>query len=182
MFSKQLLTTFAIWFVSAVSGCSDIRFTQDGYAKAIKSGLDDIPEARQFDELFGKENVDHFISYNGSLKAGSQWFSEVHLGGRYTLTMVVPVKMDRSFDKVGVMGDPLFYMREVVRVSQDGAAATMNPTFEGDYGQFARSQWKRINEMKGDFVAAGIPINPEPVQGFDGYVRRVREPRIQVFR
>lgn len=65
---RLLGLTIAILFFAS---CRDINFTREGYLNALRSGLKQIPAARQMEEVYG--DVDHFISYHGSLKAGNKY-------------------------------------------------------------------------------------------------------------
>ncbi len=170
----------------ATLGCRDINFTQEGYKQAVLSGLSKIPEARQFDELFGKENVDHFISYHGSRDVGNEWNSEAFIDGRYVLTMQVPVKVGRSFDEViDVLGEPKFYLVEVQRVytASNGQVGTRFYENRDIPYPFTRTEWGKIYKAEGDLSALGVSIKKrKPVQDFDRFVQGQRRPRIQVER
>jgi hypothetical protein len=177
-----------LWLLIATlasCGCRDINFSMEGYHKAVLSGLDQIPQARQFDELFGKENVDHFIGYSGD-RNDCDWNSEVYFAGRYCLTMRVPVRMGRSFDEVlEVRGEPKFYMVEITEVDDsDGQiGAFMRSNFQSQYGRFGSEKWDKLYQAQGDFSAVGIPIKrDEPVDRFDDLVAAVRRDRVQVDR
>lgn len=181
---RRLLLSLVILILAvAVTGCGDIRFSQEGYQRAILSGLKQIPEARQFDELFGKENVDHFISYHGSRKLGNEWQTEVFFGGRYTLTMVVPVQMGRSFDEVlKVLAEPTFYFREVQKVEDYSGQVGADFDTRSER-QFGEKEWSAIYSAKGDFAAGGIEMKDRsPVARFEDYVRATRRDRIKVRR
>lgn len=157
--------------------------TPAGYNRAILSGLAKIPEAVQFDEVFGKDNVDHFISHSGTRKAGNVWTSTVNFGGRYELSMQIPVKMGRSFDEVlTVQGSPMFVLMEISEISlENGVSGRMNSSFEKQYGHFDAAKWKKVYEAKGDFSVIGIPLKKDqPVVGFDEYVAASRRDRIRV--
>jgi len=169
-------------------GCSDINFTMDGYKRAVRSGLNKIPEAQQFDEIFGKENVDQFISYSGN-RNDCTWNSDVYIRGRYRLKMYVIVKMGRSFDEVlEVIGEPKFHVIEIRKINyydNGQIGASMAPDFEGKYGRFGQEEWKKIYEAGGDFSVVGIPLKGEevpPVPDFEKYVAQIRRDRVQVER
>lgn len=164
------------------ASCSDINFTMEGYKQAVLSGLEQIPEARQMDELFGKSNVDHFISYHGSLDAGSTWNSEVFFADRYRLTMQVPVKMGRSFNEVlDVLGKPKFWLIEVTSIDiSERSADVKEPT---NLNPFGLDQWEKVLEAEGNFSVLGIEFKKDqPVRGFARYVAMVRRDRVQVDR
>lgn len=174
-------------FLTIPASCSDIDFTTEGYRKAVLSGLEQIPEARQFDEIFGKENVDHFISYSGSLEVGSDWNSELFFGGRYILTMQIPVRMGRSFDEVlEALDSPKFYLREIDQIKplEGGRFHAKSDGDDPDVPYpFDARLWEKVYRGGGDFSAAGIDLKKhEPVEHFDEYVAVTRRGRVQIAR
>lgn len=160
-----------------IVSCRDINFTRAGYRKAVLSGLKTIPEAKQIEELLG--DSDHFISYHGSRELGNEWYTEVHFGGRYSLTMQVPVRMGRDFDEVlEVIGDPTFLFLEANAIIEDGRGVTFDRSAER---RFTAKEWAEIYEAKGDFSVIGITLKQdEPLEGFDKYVENVRKDHIKV--
>lgn len=169
------MTTMVLFF----SSCQDISFTREGYLQALRSGLKQIPAARQMEEVYG--DVDHFISYHGSLEVGNDWNTEVFLHGRYELTMQVPVRMGRDFDQVlGVEGEPTFYLHEVDRIEID-PDGTIGASYNGA-GQrtFGIEEWKMIYEADGDLSVLGITVKKRPLENWDRYVAAGRRPRIKL--
>lgn len=175
MKSRCSLTVAFCMTVVFVS-CKDIHFTREGYIKAVRSGFKLIPEAQQIEEILG--DSDHFISYNGSLELGNEWNTEVFFGGRYCLTMQVPVKMDRAFDRVlAVLGPAKFDLVEIERIDDDGLVR-YNPKAER---RFTATEWAKIYKAKGDFSVIGIKLKKgPPVKNFEKSVGQVRKDRIKV--
>lgn len=169
------LTITILFFAS----CRDINFTREGYLNALRSGLKQIPAARQMEEVYG--DVDHAISYHGSRKLGNEWYTEVFLHGRYKLTMRVPVRMGRDFDQVlEAEGEPRFTLVEVdqIRINPNGGVgASFNSSAQQNFGI---EEWKKIYEAGGDLSALGIIVKKKPLTNWDRYVAEVRRPRIKL--
>lgn len=174
------------FLVLLLCGCGEISFSIQGYKKAVRSGINQIPEASQFDEIFGKDNVDHSISFSGSLEKGSKFYSTAYFEDRYTLTMAVPVRMGRSFDKVlEVLGEPKFYFCEVKDISVSKSGITGNSYHrnpEVPY-PFDASTWNKIYKANGDFSVVGIPIKKnQPVENFQAFETSHRKPMVKIER
>ena len=161
--------------------CRDINYTEKGYKKAVLSGLDMIPEARQIEELLG--DADHFISYSGSRSVGNDWSTKVHFYGRYVLTMKVPVRMGYQFDEVlEVLDEPTFYLHEVRSIEFHGNDKIPGASFNAR-GQhiFSREDWAKVYKAKGDFFVIGIKLKKnQPVKDFEKYVQAVRSHYVKV--
>lgn len=172
-----------VFFTYSCDSNRSVKFSKIGYQKAVISGLKQIPEASQIDDIFGKENVDHFISYSGDLENGCRWSSEVFFAEKYILTMQVPVRMGRSFDKVlEVQGEPKFYLNEVdsIEKKNKGYIGNLNSTFKWSE-PFGVKKWKRIYEAGGDFSAAAITLKlNQPVKYFSQYQSQWRRDRIKI--
>lgn len=169
------LTIVILFFAS----CRNINFTREGYQQALRSGLKQIPAARQMEEVYG--DVDHTISYHGSLEVGNKWRTKVFLDGRYKLTMQVPVRMGRDFNQVlGVEDKPRFFLREVERIeiNPDGTVAA----FYNEAGQrdFGLDGWQKIYEAGGDLSVLGIVVKKKPVENWDRYVAAWRRDIIKL--
>jgi hypothetical protein len=139
------------------------------------------------DEIFGKKNVDHSISYSGSLKKGSNFYSTAYFGGRYTLTMAVPVRMGRSFDQVlEVLGEPKFYLDEVRQISFHPSSGKTGATFDASFKRpnpIEVATWKKIYKAKGDFSVVDIYLKQnQPVKHFTEYENNCRRPMIKIER
>ena len=164
-----------------IAGCSQIN--HNDLVLGIVDGLDKIPIARQFDEVFGKENVDHFVSHSGS-KVPTIWNSEVFVNGRYTITMQVEVEMSSRFNEVlAVVGEPNFYFVELSSSEwEDGqlsASSTEHP--EIPY-PFHTELWQRLYDAEGDFrvLSPKLELNPERLALSDKYEALGRAPRLKI--
>jgi hypothetical protein len=148
----------------------------EGYQKALQSGLQMIPQSREIQEVLG--DADHFISYHGSLVSGCEWNTEVFFGGRYCLTMQVPVRMGKDFDKVlAVVGEPAFDLVEVEEIREDGLVI-YNRRAERRFGA---KEWSKVYKAHGDFSAIDIKLQKgPPVKNFDKHVQQVRKDRVRV--
>ena len=173
----KTLMHIAILFMSiGVISCSDINFTPENYKKAIQSGLDTIPEARQIEELLG--DSDHFISYHGSRSVGNDWNTKVFFEGRYVLTMQVPVKMGYQFNKVlKVREEPKFYLSEIEEVEYYGPKNESIGVSYRSSGQrdFTAAEWAKVYKAGGDFSVIGVNLKRnQPVKDFEKFVKSVR--------
>ncbi len=148
-----------------------------GHREAVISGLKLIEPAKQMEELFG--DSDHFITHYGMQDGPLTWNSEVHFGGRYSLTMQVKVQVDYEQNKViGETEAPRFFLREIEEVSLiDGgrhlARIGMNKNFGID-------EWRKVVEAQGDLSVIGIELNEQEVEHFESFVRGVRRPRDRI--
>jgi hypothetical protein len=154
-------------------GCGGLGFDIESYKNAVRSGFDLIPESVEMEQKLGE--CDHFIQGDGKL-----WNSEVHFGGRYVLSMQVPIEVNLQFSRVNrVTGEPRFYFFEVERVFVDGG--NMGADFRGaSQREFGTEEWRAIVDGGMDFRVIGITIHPEPVPRFEEYVAAAQAPRVQV--
>ncbi len=180
MKSELLFTMLGLAILTIVGCLKGEQFTMENLERGVLDGLQKIPEAKQFDEVFGEDNVDHFISYSGP-DVPSVWNSEVLLGGRYRLTMQVEVKMSNRFDKVvKVVGQPEFYFIEYrsIEISTSGQiSARTNHHPEIPY-PFDVATWQRIYEAKGDLsvLNEAIDVKQDALPGFKEFVEAERAP------
>lgn len=156
-----------------VASCRDVNVNVANYNRAIQSGLDTIPEARQIEEVLGEAH--HSISYHGSRSVGNDWNTEVYLYGRYELLMQVPVRMGYQFDEVlEVAGEPQFYLLEVQSIEYYGNDRRPGASYaQGDEWPypFGAEEWAKVYAADGDFSVIGIELNKEaPVDGFEDYM------------
>lgn len=172
--------------LTAISGCLGLGFSEGDLERGVRDGLKKIPEAAQLDELFGKENVDHFVSYSGP-STSKKWNSEVYFGGRYALTMQVEVKMSSRLDRVvSVVGEPKFYLVKYKSIEEHspgvfGGSTDQNPNIPYP---FDVSTWKRIYDARGDvsLLDSTIDVHQEPLPHFDDFVKGKRSPRQKIRR
>jgi len=137
-----------------------------GSLARVSSGYPLIPEARQIDDLFGP--AWHFaVNYREPNKV--EWFTEAAIGGRYELTMFVPVEFDSGTGYIlRVTGKPRFFLREVTRVQGRGVSY-------GRQYEFSPEEWKNVVAADGDFSVIGLALDlNNPVAGFAKYQDRPR--------
>lgn len=162
--------------------CRDINFSMEGYKKAVRSGLDKIPEARQVEGLLG--DSDHTISYSGSRSVGNDWHTKVFFKGRYVLTMQVPVRMGYNFNEVlEVLDEPTFYLSEVSEVTFHGSGNIVGASFESNDWPypFSLEDWEKVYQADGDFFVIGIHLKDnQPVKDFEKYVQAKRRNIVKV--
>jgi len=176
-----LLLWIGFLIFTTTASCRNANFTMINYKKAVRSGLEQIPTARQIEEILGQP--DHFISNSGNRLAGNDWNTEVFFEGRYILTMQVPVKMGHDFDRVlAVVGEPQFFLKEVESVDMEDRSihATFRSENEWPY-PFSKQEWTKVYESGGDFSAIGINLHKgDPVDGFEDYVAAIRKDRVKL--
>jgi hypothetical protein len=143
-------------------------------ATAMRSGYEQIPQARQIDELLGK--ADHSVMNEGAdTEEGvkEEWISEVYFGGRYELVMTVDIRVDRRTSNVSkVIGTPRFRLLEIESVELlSGGRASIS--YRGSaQRQFGSVEWERVVDANGDFSVIGIEIEKStPILNFDELVQ-----------
>lgn len=135
-----------------------------GHQEFAVNGVAQIEPASQMEEVF--EDCRHYITYSGD-HTSPIWNSVAFFGGRYQLTMQVPVQI-RSAAEGRMAGQPQYLLLEVERVDHtpDGRVQT-------SFGQnirFGPDEWRKVYEADGDFSAAGFKIGDRPpVTGFDDF-------------
>ncbi len=120
------------------------------------------------DQLFS--DCRRYITYSGR-DSVSTWNSVAYFGGRYELTMQVPVAIESS-TKGRISGEPRFYLNEVssVEISPSGQVGA---TFSRNFN-FGLTEWETVYKADGDFGAVGFEVNSLPVKGFDAYAKASR--------
>lgn len=140
-----------------------------GHQDFAKHGVSQIQAAAEMASLF--EDCRHYIVYTG--KDGvSTWNSTAFFGGRYTLTMQVPVAIESS-NSGHTTGDPMFLLLEVsaVDISPSGQVGA---SFARQL-EFGPDEWKTVVDSKGDFSKIGFPIESKPpLKDFDRYAKASR--------
>jgi hypothetical protein len=114
------------------------------------------------DELF--EDCRHFVT-DGPNDV-PQFNSVAYFGGRYELTMQVPIRVD-SGRSGKVVGKPKYYLNEVsaVSISPSGQVSAM---FSRNLS-FGPSEFAQVYDAHGDFGTVGFAINATPVPNFQKY-------------
>ncbi|REJ92439.1 MAG: hypothetical protein DWQ34_13000 [Planctomycetota bacterium] len=140
-----------------------------GHQEFAANGVAQIEPARQMEELF--DDCRHSIKYTGR-NSVSTWHAEAYFGGRYQLTMQVPVRIESS-TRGEVTGEPKFYLIEVRSIHHYGSDGRPGATIEqgNDWPYpFSAEDWAKVYEAGGDFSVIGINLKTdEPVKGFDDW-------------
>lgn len=134
-----------------------------GHQEFARNGITQIPPAAEMEKLF--DDCRHYIVYTGR-ESVSTWNATAFFGGRYELTMQVPVEI-KSKNNGSMIGEPSFSLREVEMVSvsssgQVGASFSRGINFD-------KSQWKKVRESGGDFSSIGFSLKTTPVPNFQTY-------------
>src|SRR2546430_9815121 len=115
-----------IFILGVMNLCSaDILKVLECHDKVVQHGIETLSLAREVNSLFGASNVDHFISNFGSKIHTPVWHSLVFFGGRYRLSLEVPVAIDyENCILNGATESAVVYVNEVteVDISTDGGA------------------------------------------------------------
>ncbi len=163
-----------------ISGCDRQAPQSDmkNHVSTCQHGIATIPWAKQMDDHFGRAQVDHFITHYGSTRQPLPWNSQVHFGGRFILSMQVPVNVDYTTNQVSIAGAPEFYLHAVDTVEQlpDGRHSS---SYASDLQRvFDEAKWKQLVNHQFKLEALGIPTDEQrSVDGFDGFVNAARQPR-----
>jgi hypothetical protein len=140
-----------------------------GHQEFARNGVSQIEPARQMEELF--ENCRHFITYTGP-EGISTWDAEAYFGGRYHLSLQVPVEIE-SATRGRVIGEPRFYLWEVESVSISPSGQVHTSFVGSGQLEFGRAEWLRIVAADGVFGAIGYHIKTgPPIPNFEAYARR----------
>jgi hypothetical protein len=134
-----------------------------GHQEFAASGVVQIEPAMQMNHLYA--DCRHFISYG--LNNVPLFNSVAYFGGRYELTIQVPVDIE-SASSGATIGEPRFYLLEVGQVTvsrsgQIGARFTRTLTF-------GRTEWELVCLADGDFSMIGFNVNTTSAPNFQRYV------------
>lgn len=132
------------------------------------NGLSQITPARQMDELY--DDCRRYITYDGNFRP--EFNSVAYFGGRYELTMQVPVEI-KSASSGSMIGEPRFHLHEVSDVSVSPTGEGAGASFSRDF-KFGLPEWEKVYQAKGDFSVIGFTINPTPVPDFEKYTAAER--------
>ena len=140
-----------------------------GHQEFAANGVAQIEPAAQMDLLY--PDCRHYITYSG--RAGvSTWNAVAFFGGRYELTMQVPVVIE-SKTTGKIAGEPHFHLLEVEKVSFS-VSGSVGASFSKEF-RFGIEEWRTVVRSKGDFGSIGFHVSTEPpVAGFDAYAKASR--------
>ncbi len=163
-------------------GCGRPGMTIANYKRAMASGFQQVPEARQIEEFYGE--ADHTISHSGDFGPRQKWTSNVYLHGRYWLAMQVDVRLNWSSSGVEeVIGEPLFRLCEIDKIehyANGGVGASFNGRAEVKFG---KAEWAKVVAAKGDLSVLGIRIvKDDPIPDVDAYIHAKRKDIYQDWR
>ncbi|HEV7280360.1 MAG TPA: hypothetical protein VGN57_09125 [Pirellulaceae bacterium] len=170
---------FAVACLLVLIGMTSCRHaSMDGYRSTVKSGAKQLPYAVEMERTYGK--ADHFITHYGMSDSPLIWNTEVFVDGRLMLTMQVEVSIDYSTNRVtGVVGEPVFYVNEVSRITQSDSGQ-VSATFDTSAAaKFGKEEWASARDAGGDLSVVGVTAGP-PVALFDVLEAQTRAPRIPV--
>ncbi len=134
-----------------------------GHQEFARNGVSQIQPAAEMEELF--DDCRHYIVYTGRGSV-STWNATAFFGGRYELTMQVPIDI-RSKDSGSMIGEPKFYLHEVESVSIS-PSGQVGASFSEDF-RFDATQWKKVYASGGNFESVGFTIKTDPVSNFQKY-------------
>jgi hypothetical protein len=136
-----------------------------------------IPIALDIEEFYRKD-VSHFITHFG-MPGNKFWNTEVFFGGRYVLSLQVPVTVDHQRDTVNAVGPSVLVLTEiqkVVRLENGNAQASTGRSWT-----FDETDWTNIAEYGViDFSRVGVKTDQSAVANFDFYKSEVLKDRIPV--
>ncbi len=137
-----------------------------------------IPEAIQMQEAFS-QHASHFIANYGQ-RTSTLWNSEVFFGGRYSLSLVVPIVMDYESGEARITGAASFVLLEygeIKRLSNGNLSGTI-----GREWKFGSKDWKKICRSADDidFSRAGITLNESGMDGFEDFVAGKLKDRVPI--
>lgn len=156
---------WAILFLGVFIGVGNFKVW--GHQEFAANGVSQIEPAAQMNHLF--KDCRHFIVYGA--KDQPLFNTDAYFGGRYVLTMQVPVAIvSRTSGRM--IGDPTFHLNEVGRIEvspsgQVGAYFSRNL-------EFGMAQWKQVYKADGDWSAIGFDVNPNAVKNFEKYAAACR--------
>ncbi len=172
-----LAGAFLLTLAFSLTGCRPTGM--EDYKRTVRSGLQTMPWPLEIEQLFG--DADHFITHWGFGSSGPLlWNTEVHFGGRFSLTMQVETEVDYWDRKIiRAVTSPKFYLFSLdnIGVLPNGGISS------GGSGQwtFGETEWRKLMAAKGDWSAIGISVgDTNPVPNFDALVKAVRAPRGRV--
>ena len=138
------------------------RYKVWGHQEFAANGVSQIEPAMEMDRLYA--DCRHYITYG---REDVPFFNSVaYFGGRYQLTMQVPVDID-SETSGKMSGEPQIYLNEIAKITvsptgQIGASFSRNLDFRS-------AEWKQVLNADGDFGAIGFDIKTTPVGNFQLY-------------
>lgn len=162
---------------AALCGCSQGN-TMSNYVQVMQSGIMHLAWPKEMETLFGEG--DHFITHYNRSSGPKLWNSVVFFGGRYVLSLQVPVEIDYSSNRVHrTAGSPKFYLNELEMISIDSnglVSATISRQ-----SVINEDKWSQLVKNRGDWAVIGIKVQTNaPLSEFSKYVQAQRKPRVRI--
>lgn len=144
-------------------------FTQNNHhIEFTKNGVSEIKPALQITELY--DDCSHSIGFTGwSNNRKYFWSTTAYFGGRYTLTMSVPISIE-SGTKGKMIGEPEFYLSEIEAIHSGAYGTSFSRHFNFDF-----KDWTKVYKAKGDYGVIGFKVKTgPPLKDFKRYVLNVK--------
>jgi hypothetical protein len=139
------------------------NWTVRNHQEFARNGISQIRPAAEMEKLYA--DCRHYIVYTGP-ESVSTWNATAFFGGRYELTMQVPVEI-KSKDAGAMIGKPKFYLHEVGEVSVS-SSGQVGASFARVL-QFDESEWEKVYRSNGDFSVIGFTVRKTAVPNFQKY-------------
>ena len=138
----------------------------NGMATARANGVSEIPEVKQFSELF--PDGFHFITHYSGSKGPSYWNSKASLHGRYILTLTFPIEFDATRTHPRRTGPAELFLKEVSEVRMKTNGTVDGTSYTTKQFRFGIEEWERVNKSGGDWSVLGIQmITDKPIKHFE---------------
>ena len=126
-----------------------------------------ITPAHEMDQLYA--DCRHFITYT---QADSPVFNSVaYFGGRYELTMQVPVDI-QSATSGSMIGSPIFYLHEISSVTVL-PGGQVNTSYSRGL-EFGPREWATVYSTNGNYSTIGFNVITTPVANYAQHVTAAR--------
>lgn len=149
------------------------------YMAIHKDGLQRLEISRHLNAQY--EEVDNFIVHFGSKKQPLEWQTVAFIGGRFELTLVLPVTVDYAKRTLMQAGKPTIHLwaAKEIRVLPDGRMeTTLDPKLERTFGE---EDWGRLVQSGFDLTTLGIPKEEiHSVPHWEEHVRGSRKDRVPI--
>ena len=127
------------------------------------------------------EEVDNFIVNFGFGEQPQQWQTVAFIGGRFELTLVVPVTVDYSKRTLTQAGAPKFHLcaAQSIRMLDGDQPET---TYDAKLGrEFGIEEWNKFVHSGFDLTSFGIPKSEvHSIPHWKEYVHACRSDRVQI--
>jgi hypothetical protein len=139
------------------------------YAKNV------LPVAVAMEKQF--PSTDHMITHYGMTSSGPNiWNTSSYFGGRYELTMQVPITINYLNNTFVVSGPLVVYLVEASECRRDGGMQ-----YNGNaHRQFSEEEILLLIKSGWDWGVLNVSINPEPVKYFEIVEAMCRAPRYPI--